>query len=319
MMRVLEEFPLADIVYYRIGGKAKKVFEVGSFQEVKEALSHCQREHIEDILVIGIGSNIVIPDEGFSGAIIKMVGRGTSFEVSGTKIKAFAGETLDSLIKESLSSSLVGLEWAGGLPSSIGGAVRGNAGAFGHETKDTFFEVEVIDMTDPDLKVRVYSKSESAFSYRDSFFKHHPNLLILSATFELKEGSVEEIKKAEEVYKGNIEYRETHHPMEYPSCGSVFKNIIEKEKVEKILTVWPDIKELSNNKWHHKVSMGYVINRLGFSGKKIGGAMVSHKHTNYIVNIDHAKATDVKGLIHEIQNKFHETFGFMPEPEVILL
>ncbi len=319
MMRVLEELPLSDIVYYRIGGKAKKVFEVSSLDEVKEALAQCQKEHINDLLVIGIGSNIVVPDEGFSGAIIKMVGRGTSFEISGAQIKAFAGETLDSLIKESLSSSLVGLEWAGGLPSSIGGAVRGNAGAFGHETKDTFFQAEAIDMTDPELAVRVYSKSESNFSYRDSFFKHHPNLLIVSAIFELKEGSVEAIKKAEEVYKGNINYRETHHPMEYPSCGSVFKNIIEKEKVDKILSVWPDVKELSDNKWHHKISMGYVINRLGFSGKKIGGAMVSHKHTNYIVNIDNAKATDVKGLIHEIQSKFFETFGFEPEPEVILL
>jgi UDP-N-acetylmuramate dehydrogenase len=318
-MRILEEFPLSDIVYYRIGGKAKKVFEVNSVDEVKEALTICRNDDIKNLLIIGIGSNIVIPDEGFSGAVIKMVGLGTSFEIVGTKIKAFAGETLDSFIKESLSASLIGVEWAGGLPSSLGGAVRGNAGAFGHETKDIFFEAEVIDTTDPELKTKIYSKNEGDFSYRDSFFKHSPNLLIVSVTFKLKEGSIDEVKKAEEVYKQNIEYRETHHPMEYPSCGSVFKNITEKEKVEKILAAWPDVKELSERKWHHKVSMGYVINRLGFSGKKIGGAMVSHKHTNYIVNIDNAKASDVRGLIQEIQDKFVGTFGFVPEPEVILL
>jgi len=318
-MRVLEDFPLSDIVYYRIGGKAKKVFEVNSLAEVRDALTLCRDEHITDLLIIGIGSNVVVPDEGFSGAVIKMVGNGESFEISGNKVKAFAGETLDSLIKESLSSSLVGLEWAGGLPSSLGGAVRGNAGAFGHEAKDTFLELEAIDTTDPDLKVKVYSKTESNFSYRDSFFKKYPNLLIVSVTFQLREGSIEEVSKAEEVYKENIEYRETHHPMEYPSCGSVFKNITEKEKVEKILAIWPDVKEVSVSKWHHKISMGYVINRLGFSGKKIGGAMVSHKHTNYIVNIDQAKASDVKGLITEIQSKFADTFGFVPEPEVILL
>jgi UDP-N-acetylmuramate dehydrogenase len=318
-MRILEDFPLSDIVYYRIGGKAKKVFEVSSVDEVRDALKICHKEHITDLLVIGIGSNIVIPDEGFCGAVIKMIGAGESFEISGKKIKAFAGETLDSLIKESLSSSLIGLEWAGGLPSSLGGAVRGNAGAFGHEAKDTFFELEAIDSTDPNLTVKVYSKPESNFSYRDSFFKNHPNLLIVSVTFELKEGSIEEVSKAEEVYKENIEYRDKHHPMEYPSCGSVFKNITEKEKVDKILAIWPDVQEISESKWHHKISMGYVINRLGFSGKKIGGAMVSHKHTNYIVNFDQAKATDVKGLITEIQNEFANTFGFVPEPEVILL
>jgi UDP-N-acetylmuramate dehydrogenase len=107
--------------------------------------------------------------------------------------------------------------------------------------------------------------------------------------------------------------------MEYPSCGSVFKNIIEKERIEKVLSVWPDVKELSDQKWHHKVSMGYIVNRLGFSEKRIGGAMVSPKHTNYIVNVDHAKASDIKELITEIQNTFEKTFGFRPEPEVVIL
>ena len=107
--------------------------------------------------------------------------------------------------------------------------------------------------------------------------------------------------------------------MGYPSCGSVFKNITEKEKVEKVLAMWPDIREMSDNKWHHKISMGYAIGRLGFSGKKIGGAMVSPEHTNYIVNIDQAKASDIKTLISEIQSKFQNTFGFTPEPEVVIL
>lgn len=318
-MRILEDIPLSEIGYYRIGGRAKKIFEVCSLDEVRQALFLCHHEDIEGILILGLGSNVIIPDEGFSGAVIRLKGSGVSFEIEGTKIKAFAGETLDSLIRESLAKSLIGLEWAGGLPSSLGGAIRGNAGAFGSETKDTFFELEAIDIADPDLQSKVYSKSDGNFSYRDSFFKHHPNLLITSVTFDLNIGSYKEVKKAEQVYKKNIEYRNTHHPMEYPSCGSVFKNIVEKEKVEKILSVWPDIIEISDTRWHHKISMGYVINRLGFSGKSIGGAMVSPKHTNYIINIDKAKASDVKDLISEIQEKFDNSFGFIPEPEVIIL
>ena len=107
--------------------------------------------------------------------------------------------------------------------------------------------------------------------------------------------------------------------MEYPSCGSVFKNIVKREEVDKILSVWPDVRELSEGKWHNKISMGYVINRLGFKGKQVGGAQVSTKHTNYIVNVNQAKADDVKRLIYEIQGKFEETFGFTPEPEVMLV
>ncbi len=319
MMLIREDFPLSELVYYKIGGKARFVLEVSNVAEVKEALDFCRQKDINDILILGLGSNVILPDSPFLGAVIFLSGDGTSFERKGTKIKAFAGETMDSLIKESISESLVGLEWAGGLPSSVGGAVRGNAGAFGAETKDTFFEAEVIDITDPELKIKTYSHTEAHFGYRDSFFKHHPNLLIVSATFQLKEGSVAEVQEAEEVYRKNIDYRQTHHPMEYPSCGSVFKNITHKEEEEKIFKVWPEVRELSEQKWYGKVSMGYLINRLGFSQKQVGGAMVSSKHTNYIVNIDHAKGEDVKTLIKEIQDKFAETFGFRPEPEVVII
>lgn len=318
-MRILEDFPLSDLVYYRIGGKAKLVIEVSSVDEVKQALQYCRNKAIDHILVLGLGSNVILPDTFYDGAVIFLIGEGISFEKKGNTMKAFAGETMDSLIKECLEAGLVGLEWAGGLPSSVGGAVRGNAGAFGSETKDTFLEADIVDTTDPSLAIKTLSKSDADFSYRDSFFKQHPQLVIVSATFALKEGSVEEVEKAEEVYRKNNEYRQTHHPMEYPSCGSVFKNINKREQIDKIFSVWPDVKELSEKKWYGKVSMGYLINRLGFSGKQIGGAIVSTKHTNYISNIAHAKGTDVKALISEIQEKFYATFGFRPEPEVIII
>ncbi|CAN5115432.1 UDP-N-acetylmuramate dehydrogenase [soil metagenome] len=318
-MLIRENYPLSELVYYRIGGLARFVLEVSSPDEVKEALTFCKQKDISDILVLGLGSNVILPDTDFLGCAIFLSGDGSSFKRDGEKIKAFAGESMDSLIKESLSESLVGLEWAGGLPSSVGGAVRGNAGAFGSETKDTFLSAEIIDVKDPELGVKSFSRDEAGFSYRDSYFKHHPNLVIVTATFQLKEGAIEEVKKAEEVYKQNSDYRQTHHPMDYPSCGSVFKNITKKVEEDKIFAAWPDVKELSEKKWYGKVSMGYLINRLGFSEKKIGGAMVSSKHTNYIVNINHAKGEDVKAIIKEIQTKFEATFGFRPEPEVMIV
>lgn len=318
-MKVLQDIPLSDIVYYKIGGRARFVLQVTTIADIKEALKFYREKNISQLLVLGLGSNVILPDSHFNGAILWLEGNGSSFTVKDTFIKAFAGESMDSLIKESLSASLVGLEWAGGLPSTIGGAVRGNAGAFGSETKDTFFEAEVIDMDDPAYGVKTFSHQEATFGYRDSFFKQHPNLIIVSATFQLKTGTIAEILEAEAVYKKNIDYRQTHHPMEYPSCGSVFKNIVKPKDVEKILSVWPDIRELSEKKWHHKISMGYVINRLGFTGRRIGGAVVSDNHSNYISNIDHAKSEDVKVLIKQIQDTFNETFGFVPEPEVVIL
>lgn len=318
-MKVLENSPLSEITYYRIGGIADYILKIGSIEDVLEALIFCKQKNITRPLILGLGSNVILPDSHVNGAILWLEGNGSSFTVRDTFIKAFAGENMDSLIKESLSASLVGLEWAGGLPSTIGGAVRGNAGAFGSEVRDTFFEADVIDMDDPASAIKTFSHQEAKFGYRNSFFKQHPNLIIVSVTFQLKTGTLEEIAEAEAVYKKNINYRQTHHPMEYPSCGSVFKNIVRPEEVEKILNVWPDIREMSEKKWHNKISMGYVINRLGFSNKRVGGAQVSSKHANYISNIDHAKGADVKALIAQIQQKFQETFGFIPEPEVIIL
>ena len=107
--------------------------------------------------------------------------------------------------------------------------------------------------------------------------------------------------------------------MNFPSCGSVFKNIVGKEKVEKVIAVWPDIKEKVNTKWYGKVSMAYVIGRLGFSGFRIGNAQLSEKHNNYISNLGNAKADDVKKIISVISEQFNTTFGFLPELEVEII
>jgi UDP-N-acetylmuramate dehydrogenase len=124
------------------------------------------------------------------------------------------------------------------------------------------------------------------------------------------------LSKAKEEYSSHIDYRKKNHPMEYPSCGSVFKNITKKEEVEKMLDTWEDMSELVRNKWYDKASMGYVIRRLGFAGFRVGGAKVSEKHANYIVNIDNAKFNDVYGIIEKIKEKFSKTFDFSPELEV---
>ncbi|GIW61332.1 MAG: UDP-N-acetylenolpyruvoylglucosamine reductase [Patescibacteria group bacterium] len=318
-MKIHTNLPLSNITHYRIGGVAKKVLEITSREDLLEAVKLVQRHNLQNVYILGLGSNILLPDKSIDGVILWMRGRSEFSIHHFSEVDAFAGDLLDDLINFTFSHQLVGLEWAGGLPSTIGGAIRGNAGAFGYEIKDIIKSVEYIDITDKDLNIRTLLQKECQFAYRDSIFKHNPSWVIVSGTFKLKLASQEELKTAKEIYEKNILYRNTHHPVEYPSCGSVFKNITRLEEVEKILNVWPDIKDLSQKKWHNKIAMGYVINRLGFSGKRVGGAKVSEKHANYIINTGNATSQDVLTLIRGIQQKFQKTFGFVPDPEVMIV
>ena len=323
-MKVYTNFPLKEILYYRIGGKAEFLLKIENKDDLLEALDFVGRNKIKKILPIGFGSNLLVNDKPFDGAVLWFC-KAESFskgESSGIKliddnlISAFASESLDNLIKFSFDNNLIGLEWAGGLPSTIGGAVRGNVGAFGGEIKDIVNIVEIVRLLDKGYIIEKLTKDQLEFGYRDSIIKCNKNLLVVSAEFRLQKASKEEVEKEKAVYKGHIEYRNKNHPMEYPSCGSVFKNITKKEEVAKIISIWGDIKDLVSKKWYHKVSTGYVINRIGFSGFRIGGAKVSEKHANYIVNVQNAKFDDVYSIIEKIKDKFSQTFGFSPELEV---
>lgn len=315
-MNIQSDISLSDIVYYHIGGIAHTVIDVASIDDIREALIYCRQQALSPIRILGLGCNTLLPDVKIEGAVIHMLSDPQSLAISDTTIIAFAGTVLDDVIQYTFTNNLSGLTWAGGLPSTVGGAVRGNAGCFGSEMKDIVKSVDYIDMDDASLTVQTFTNAECAFSYRNSLFKQHPNLLIISVTLQLRKANGEEMQKEKAIYAQNISYRQSHHPLEYPSCGSVFKNIVGQDKVEKIIAVWPDIRELATTKWYGKISMAYVIGRLGFAGLRVGGAQISQKHNNYISNIDHARASDVKAIITEVSKKFTQTFGFPPELEV---
>ncbi|HUD44140.1 MAG TPA: UDP-N-acetylmuramate dehydrogenase [Patescibacteria group bacterium] len=315
-MQVYKNVSLSQDTYYHIGGNVDVVLELSSLVDIEEALKYLQQNHIEKILPLGLGSNLLISDSGFRGAILRLLPGSENFLLKENKVTAFAGATIDQLIQFCFSHNLAGLAWAGGLPSSVGGAIRGNAGAFGSEMKENVSSVNYIDLLKPELGIQTLNKEQCGFGYRDSFFKQHKNMLIVSGTFVFELGDEEEMLEQKRIYKENIAYRQSHHPMNLPSCGSVFKNITEKEKVEKIIAVWPDIKEKVETSWYGKVSMAYVIGRLGFSGFRVGDAQVSEKHNNYISNLSQAKASDVLAIIKVIKEKFITTFSFEPQLEV---
>lgn len=320
-MKTHINFPLQNILYYHIGGNAAHLLEIGSEKDISEALEYLAKNRIQKIIPIGLGANLLMNDTGFDGAILYFKNphaQSITHDENGM-ITVFASHTLDDVIQYSFAKSMKGLEWAGGLPSTVGASVRGNVGCFGSEIKDVCVSAEVFDLQNPQAGKKTFSNHELQFAYRTSFIKQHRNLLISSCTLQFQSTDEEGIKKAKDVYLGNINYRKTHHPVEYPSCGSVFKNIVKKEEVEKITKVWSDIQSLVEQKWHHKVAMGYVINRLGFIGLQIGQAQVSEKHSNYIINKGGAKFTDVYSIIQKIQQRFYKTFGFPPELEVEII
>ncbi len=318
-MQIYNNVPLSTILWYQIGGIAKTVLDVSSVEDLHEALSYVKENNISKVFVLGLGSNMLFPDEGFDGAIIRFLmqedGNGVRI-LENNVVESFAGEFLDSVIQFGFEHRLAGLEWAGGLPGTVGAAVRGNVGAFGGEIKDIFVKAHCIKLHENgDYEEITLTRDEMEFAYRTSKVKAE-KLIVLSAQFQLKEATDEELLAAREVYYANITYRQDKHPLDYPNCGSVFKNISKKEEVEKVRSTWPDVSELIEGKWHGKVSMGYVVGRLGFKGHREGNAQVSEKHQNFIVNLGGAKAHEVKSIIAQIEEEMQEVFGFTPEVEI---
>lgn len=311
-------FPLSTVLYYGIGGTARFLLEAESEEDILEALDFVRDNRIERLIVVGLGSNLLFPDDPFDGAVLRITSSGKPQlrDLQAGRVQAFAGEDLDHVISFGFDSGYTGLEWAGGLPGTVGAAVRGNVGAFGGELKDLLERAELLEIQPEGAEVRGFSNAELRFSYRDSAAKQNRRLVVLSATFQLRETGQEELLEARRRYRSNIEYRHRNHPMEHPTCGSVFKNVEKRDEVERILAVWPDVKEMVEGRWHGKVSMGYAVNRLGLAGYQIGGAQVSLKHNNFIVNLGGARFSDVFGIIEKVKEQFSETFGFAPEAEV---
>lgn len=317
-MKIIKDASLKETLWYRIGGIAKYFLECKSKEDVIGAFEFIKNEKADKYFVVGLGSNLLFTDEYYNGAVIQIASNKTSKIklIDKTTIEAFAGETLESVIQFAFDNNLVGLEWAGGLPGTVGAAVRGNVGAFGSEISEIFSGAEVLVVSSKKLVVRSLNRRDIKFGYRMSTVKKNKNMIVLSARFKLEKANDARLGRAKQEYFANIEYRKNKHPLEYPSTGSAFKNVSDSENIKKVLAVFPDLEQDVKVKWHGKISMGYLIKRLDLSGLQIGGAQISNKHSNFIVNLGNASFQDVLSIIKKIQDEFSSAFGFIPEPEV---
>lgn len=284
--KVLEQEPMARHTTFRIGGPADYFVELGSIEQIRAAIQVCREENLP-WFVLGRGSNLLVSDKGYRGVILSIYKDFQKTEIQGETVTVQAGVLLTTLSGKVLDASLTGLEFASGIPGTIGGAVVMNAGAYGGEMKDIVRKVTVLDQ---DGEVRTLTCGEMQFGYRTSLAKKK-EYIVLGAELTLKQGEKEKIREEMQTLKAK---RIEKQPLEFPSAGSTFKR--------------PE---------------GYFAGKLimdaGLRGAAVGGAQVSEKHCGFVVNTGNATAADVRELMRRVQEKVEEQFGVHLEPEVRFL
>lgn len=305
MLNIQENILLAPYTTFRIGGPAKYFVEVNSKEELTEAITYAKNNNLT-FFILGGGSNVLVSDAGFDGLIIKNELTICDLQITTGIIEAGAGVSMAKLVKISIENSLSGLEWAAGLPGSLGGAIRGNAGTFGRSIKDIVENVKIFDLDDG--KIREVNNNKCEFKYRSSIFKKKANLIILSAVLKLEKSDKKRgLKKMREI----LARRVAKQPRDL-SAGSFFINpAADNPNLIKEFEGETGIK--SEEK---KIPAGWLIERADLKGKKIGGAMVSEKHANFIVNTGKAKAEDVIMLASFIKQQVRDKFGVELKEEV---
>lgn len=271
---------------FKIGGPADIMIIPRNEKELVEGIKICKENNI-NYYIMGNGSNLLVSDKGIEGVVIKISEEFGNIVVDDTTIKAESGALLTVVSKKALKNSLTGLEFASGIPGSVGGAITMNAGAYGGEMKDIVTKVRCLDS---DGNIVEYSNEEMEFRYRKSRVEEE-GLVVLSVEMELEKG---DYKAIEEKMRELAEKRISKQPLHLPSAGSTFKR--------------PE-----------GYFAGKLIDDSGLRGIRYGGAQVSEKHCGFIVNINNATSNDVKTLIRTVQKIVKDNYGVELETELKII
>lgn len=279
--------PMSRHTTFKIGGNADAYIKVNNLSKLSAILKECNTSGI-DYMIVGNGSNLLVGDDGIRGVVIRLDGDFRKITlVDETTVYCGAGATLASLCKFALKCGLSGLEFAWGIPGTVGGAVFMNAGAYGGEMKNI---VHSVSHMSPEGEIGRIEKEDLKFGYRTSVYRSN-NMIITGVTLKLTKGIQRDIREKMDEY---MRSRNEKQPLEYPSAGSVFKR--------------PE-----------GSFAGTLIEQCGLKGKTCGGAQVSDKHAGFIINKSNASANDVKELIGDIQKTVFEKTGYKLECELIVL
>lgn len=279
--------PLKSHTTFKIGGNCIALIEPREISDIIEAVKICRKNNIK-FFVIGNGSNLLVPDEGYNGVIIKLKSEFSKIEVEGDYLIVNSGAKLSEVYTVAYENSLTGFEFASGIPGTIGGAIYMNAGAYGGEMKDIVESVEVLDLDN--FELRELKNEELEFSYRKSIIQRK-NYIVTTIKLKLQKGNKEEINA---VYEDLRERRNSKQPLNFGSAGSTFKR--------------PE---------GHFASK--LIEDAGLKGYHINDAWVSEKHSGFIVNKGNASYKEIMELIEYVQKVVFEKFGVKLETEVRIL
>lgn len=280
--RFLINEPLKEHTSFKIGGSCDIMIFPNSIDSLRELISAADR-----YMILGNGSNVLFSDNGYRGEVFVLGSDMSEITVDGDYITAYAGASLIRVCRVALDASLTGLEFAYGIPGTVGGAIFMNAGAYGGEMKDVVTDVTCINTSGD---IITYGGEDLSFGYRSSRFTLSGEIIV-SARFKLSSGDKDSIKSRMDEL---IARRKSRQPLEYPSAGSTFKR--------------PE-----------GTYAGLVIEQSGLKGYSIGGAKVSDKHANFVINTGDATAADVMNLISHIKKTVFENTGYTLECEVKLI
>lgn len=283
--KIFTNEPMSKHTSFKIGGPAEIFVKINNVEELKLIIKISKQAEVP-ITVVGNGSNLLVSDDGIRGIVLKIEFDKIEIEESG-KLKVGSGVKLAFLAQKCLKEKLKGFEFASGIPGTIGGAIRMNAGAHGSEMKDI---VKKITCMTRDGKIQVISNEEAKFEYRNSIFSQN-DYIILEAEIQLRKGNPEEIRSKMDEY---ATYRKEKQPIEYPSAGSTFKR-------------------------GNDFITAKLIDECGLKGYQIGGAQVSEKHAGFIINKGNATAEDVKQLMKYVEEQVYNKFGKKIEPEIEII
>jgi len=278
--------PMAEYTSFRTGGSALCVVEVHDLEELRRVLT-CVRKKFLPYTILGNGTNTLVEDEGYSGVAVILDGEFKKVDVTGYEVTCGGGASLASAGRMAADMWLTGMEWACGIPGTIGGAVKMNAGAFGSDISNIVKRVRALTTAGEEIVLR---PAEMHFKYRHSLFCEK-KYVVLEAVFELQKGDKNEINAKIEQY---AKERRDKQPLDLPSAGCIFKNPREG-------------------------SAAQMIDEAGLGGSYVGGAMVSKKHCNFIVNTGKASATDITRLIENVRREVYNFNGVRLEPELCVL
>ena len=286
MEQFIFDAPMSEHTTFKIGGAADVLIFPSSIEEVIKVLKLINQLKIP-LTILGNGSNVLVKDKGIRGAVIKFNGKFAQIERDGTRLIVGAGAKLKDVSNFAADNGLTGLEFAVGIPGSIGGAVYMNAGAYGGEMKNVISKVRAVSRSGHLVELNIDALD---LGYRRSVFQLN-GYAICEIELQLSKGEVASIRHDMDDF---TQRRESKQPLEYPSAGSTFKR--------------PE-----------GYFAGTLIDKTGLKGLRVGDAMVSTKHAGFVVNAGHATAADVLGLIEEVKRRVYEVHGVTLNPEVRII